>query len=234
MNNKDTIYRQAAIYAAKNLKVDEEEYFEYDVGFNDGISEVVKMLYSFPSAQPEPCEDAVSREAVLDKAYAYGNGLEPDGFCVDVEDIQALPPVTPKRMSSAEPETNGYQYGYNQGFIDGVKHEQEKTPAKPQRYMVTTAESTDLDILKGIITKPSDITIIPLPKAEPGWIPCSERLPERGVSVLLSHVGYVSEDYLDIDDGAMYFWNSGIDLNEELNNLAWMPLPKPWKGGDES
>lgn len=66
--------------------------------------------------------------------------------------------------------------------------------------------------------------------ASPRWIPCSERLPERGVSVLISHVGYVSEDYLDIDDGAMYFWNSGIDLDEELNNLAWMPLPAPWKG----
>ena len=66
--------------------------------------------------------------------------------------------------------------------------------------------------------------------ASPKWIPCSERLPERGVSVLVSHVGYVSEDYLDIDDGAMYFWNSGIDLDEELNNLAWQPLPEPWKG----
>ena len=65
------------------------------------------------------------------------------------------------------------------------------------------------------------------------WIPCSERLPERGVSVLLSHVGYVSEDYLDIDDGAMCFWNSGIDLDEELNNLAWMPLPEPWKGVED-
>lgn len=68
-----------------------------------------------------------------------------------------------------------------------------------------------------------------LPSAQ-RWIPCSERLPEHGVSVLLSHFGYVSEDYLDIDDGAMYFWNSGIDLDEELNNLAWMPLPEPWKG----
>lgn len=71
-----------------------------------------------------------------------------------------------------------------------------------------------------------------VPSAEPEqrWIPCSEKLPERGVSVLLSHVGYVSEDYLDIDDGAMYFWNSGIDLDEELKNLAWLPLPEPWKG----
>lgn len=123
-------------------------------------------------------------------------------------------------------------YGYmdTKSIIDLLN---DLPPAKPQRYMVTMAESTDLDRLKGIITKPSDITLIPLPKAEPRWIPCSERLPERGVSVLVSHVGYVSEDYLDVDDGAMYFWNSGIDLDEELNNLAWQPLPEPWKGGED-
>lgn len=55
-------------------------------------------IRKLPSVQQEQCEDAVSREAVLDKAYAYGNGLEPEGYCVNVEDIQALPSVTPKRM----------------------------------------------------------------------------------------------------------------------------------------
>lgn len=70
------------------------------------------------------------------------------------------------------------------------------------------------------------------PSAQPEqrWIPVTERLPERGVSVLISHVGYVSEDYLDIDNGALFFWNSGLDLDEERQNIAWMPLPKPWGG----
>lgn len=36
-------------------------------------------------------DDLIRRSDVLDKAYAYGNGLEPEGFCVDIEDIQALP-----------------------------------------------------------------------------------------------------------------------------------------------
>ena len=40
--------------------------------------------------------DCISRQAVLEHAYAYGNGLEPDGYCVNVEDIQALPLVTPQ------------------------------------------------------------------------------------------------------------------------------------------
>jgi predicted RNA-binding Zn-ribbon protein involved in translation (DUF1610 family) len=45
----------------------------------------------------EPCEDCVSRQAALNESYAYGYGLEPEGYCVDVEDILALPPVTPAR-----------------------------------------------------------------------------------------------------------------------------------------
>jgi hypothetical protein len=49
-------------------------------------------------------DDCISRQAVLDKAYAYGNGLVPEGYCVDVEDIQALPPVIPIFPNSA---TNG-------------------------------------------------------------------------------------------------------------------------------
>ena len=36
-------------------------------------------------------DDLISRQDVLDKAHPYGNGDAPDGFCVDVEDIQALP-----------------------------------------------------------------------------------------------------------------------------------------------
>ncbi|HAE24231.1 MAG TPA: hypothetical protein DCG33_02725 [Prevotellaceae bacterium] len=57
---------------------------------------------SCPLAEAEEVQDAVSRQAVLDKAYAYGNGYEPDGFCVDVEDIQALPSVQPDIKQAAK------------------------------------------------------------------------------------------------------------------------------------
>jgi len=46
--------------------------------------------------------DCISRQAVLEQAYAYGNGLEPDGYCVNVEDIQALPSVTPQEPRCRE------------------------------------------------------------------------------------------------------------------------------------
>lgn len=41
--------------------------------------------------------DLISRQAVLDLAYPYGNGLEPEGFCVEVEDILSLPSAQPER-----------------------------------------------------------------------------------------------------------------------------------------
>ena len=41
-------------------------------------------------------DDVISRQAVLDMAYAYGNGWEPEGYCVNVEDIQALPSAQPE------------------------------------------------------------------------------------------------------------------------------------------
>ena len=76
-----------------------------------------------------------------------------------------------------------------------------------------------------------EIEALPSAQSELKWIPCSEKLPERGVSVLISHVGFVSEDYLDIDDdGELYFWNSGLCLEDERQNIAWMPLPSAWKG----
>ena len=50
-----------------------------------------------PTTKNDLGVDCISRQAVLEQAYAYGNGLEPDGYCVNVEDIQALPSVTPIR-----------------------------------------------------------------------------------------------------------------------------------------
>ena len=93
--------------------------------------------------------------------------------------------------------------------------------AEPERYMVTMAESTDLDRLKGIITKPSDITLIPLPKAEPEqrWIPVTERLPkENGDYLVTGRHGAVN--IRKYEDGRWY-GNWAV--------IAWMPLPEPWK-----
>lgn len=58
------------------------------------------------------------------------------------------------------------------------------------------------------------------------WIPCSERMPENGHYYLwCSDSGSVQRDY---------YWN-GFEKAQEYgyNIVAWMPLPKPWKGADD-
>ena len=79
----DLISRQAAIDAIMGEPTDAHYPSWYAV-----------RLEQLPSAQPEPCEDAVSREAVLDKAWDApyeGRYIQ----VVSVGDIEELPPVTP-------------------------------------------------------------------------------------------------------------------------------------------
>lgn len=64
-----------------------------------------------------------------------------------------------------------------------------------------------------------------LPSAEPQWIPVTERLPEYGVEVLAhDEFGDFSINHvIDEETGDWFF--DGV--------VAWMPLPKPWKGADD-
>lgn len=61
--------------------------------FNFVLDEAIKAL------EQEPCEDAISREAVLEKAVYTETEEGWSGRTVDVKDIEALPPVTPKEKT---------------------------------------------------------------------------------------------------------------------------------------
>jgi hypothetical protein len=55
------------------------------------------------------------------------------------------------------------------------------------------------------------------------WIPCSERLPEAGVSVIVTSKG----GYVYTSNIAHGEWEYGGNV------IAWMPLPEPWKRENE-
>lgn len=86
-----------------------------------------------------------------------------------------------------------------------------------------------------------------LPSAEPMWIPCSERLPEEEVDVLvtthfhsdkeLTKNGITENYYVEVAHRIDDVWFSYADeykINIHLHEvIAWQPLPGPWKGETE-
>ena len=70
-----------------------------------------------------------------------------------------------------------------------------------------------------------------MPTADvPQWIPCSERLPKYGEEVLcFTKSEEMVVGYLD-DEWGRNVWTTGKFASGTFDALAWMPLPKPWKG----
>ena len=81
-----------------------------------------------------------------------------------------------------------------------------------------------IDIIKNLSleTKTSD------------WIPCGERLPEKRGRYIAT-VMYKSKDSAPYDTIEAFYskldnkWRDVID-DAELDIIAWMPLPEPYKG----
>lgn len=70
-------------------------------------------------------------------------------------------------------------------------------------------------------------------KAEPHWIPCSERLPEKNKTVLIT-IAFDNSKYIEFGHIYERTWEylaeSGSDYWEEVNGvIAWMPLPAPYQ-----
>ena len=64
--------------------------------------------------------------------------------------------------------------------------------------------------------------------AERSWVPCNAKLPEENTPVLLG---------VRLKDDFKYFVTARTDYNywtglgrDIRGELAWMPLPEPWKG----
>lgn len=66
------------------------------------------------------------------------------------------------------------------------------------------------------------------------WIPCSERLPEENTDILVTYVEKDEKRIAPVNYGCGAWFD--CFFNKVLNPfgvLAWMPLPKPYKGGED-
>ena len=75
------------------------------------------------------------------------------------------------------------------------------------------------------------------------WIPCSERLPEEHTEVLLLGIKNMMVGYWQEGDfGGERAWRimsgdgwetDSVFPPDVFEPIAWMPLPKPWKGATD-
>ena len=124
-------------------------------------------------------------------------------------------------------DAHGVLCGYTSGVTEALDMAIEALSAEAKTKCVAQIKVDTEEVVRRI-KEEYDIT--------DGWIPCSERLPKRDELVLVT---YKTTDRIHLcrylDDGSENPWWSYIDDCCAWNNvvLAWMPLPKPYKGGDD-
>ena len=70
---------------------------------------------------------------------------------------------------------------------------------------------------------------LPSAEAVQGWIPVSERLPDKEERILVTVWGDVDVAWRD----KYGIWESDEYMYEKEEITAWRPLPEPYKGGDD-
>lgn len=102
--DSDTISRQATVKAIEQHKTAVLEGHKWDEGIEYGYAaahrHLVDIIEQLPAVQPEPCEDAVSRKAVLSMIDTYMNKSVELHYLPTSDGIKKLisilPIVTPK------------------------------------------------------------------------------------------------------------------------------------------
>lgn len=93
-----------------------------------------------------------------------------------------------------------------------------------------------LDKYYHLYGRKDDVVFEEVPNPEPHWIPVTERLPEKGVYVLVTDsdgdVEVASVDEYWEDDTTEWKWF--LDEYGFIDVTAWMPLPEPWKGEQDA
>lgn len=127
-------------------------------------------------------------------------------------------------------------------LMGGVYYQQESAEAEPtvirSRTLLPTIDFKEWarrvrEENPNVIVIPCDAEVV---SAEAEWIPVSERLPEddeivlttdnKGIVCPMCHasLGYHRKYWFTAEEGITY---------REDEIIAWMPLPEPYKGGDE-
>lgn len=188
--------------------------------FRNGCLESIEALMAeckiYDIDYQQPCEDAISRKAVLDKL----NKL------IEVERLQGTDEMGygRERVSAYECMIHSIKSEY---LYPSVNPQQpcEDCISRQEAINCVTSNEFRYKIVEDIKTLPSVI-----PKEKTGWIPVSERLPERYKEVIITDIE-TSDTYLSRYIGNRY-WECDNGLFKD-RIIAWMPLPEPYKAESE-
>ena len=93
---------------------------QYDAG---NMGEIIENLEAISKAlNQEPCEDCISRQALIEKATSWDKHFADSERCVSLTDIQGAPPVTPQpkrgKWIVSDTKEEGYDIGgYKSWYI---------------------------------------------------------------------------------------------------------------------
>ena len=103
---------------------------------------------------------------------------------------------------------------------------------------IQTDDSSGNEILD--VVEVDDIKALPSAQPEQRWIPCSERLPDHPENDDYYLVTIQCEHYDGWDDYVTGFaewtkrgWEELSCYIGQIKVVAWMPLPEPYKGGEQ-
>ena len=107
---------------------------------------------------------------------------------------------------------------YRQDVIDVLEHERDEALVRLYDYQLA------IDAVMG------------LPSARQ-WIPVTERLPEDGCQCIVTVKVKHAIGYSEYEVGTADYVDGDFILSEDLwgveDIIAWMPLPQPYKGGQD-
>lgn len=134
---KDTIYRDDAIDAVGNM-------LRRKFGVGGDLAETT--IADLPSAQPEPCEDAVSRNAIIQKLNTMDRYVSEELILCDTDkkfpknEVFIVDDVYEEIVENLP---SAQQYDYSDGYADGYK--QGRKDAQPD---IKQAAKLLLDFIK--------------------------------------------------------------------------------------
>ena len=195
------------------------------------VYELLQYLRQFQFATDTNVGDTISRKAAIDAVRKAKDKSEAHRMLVQLPPAQpGCEDVVPRtsveyicRKNTVS--TNPYEHKYHDKFIQFMDDPEIYDFG---RWQHSNGFNTALVAVECDLDKVPSVT----PK-QPGWIPCSERLPDNDIDVLVTDgtdcaVAYWRTDAQAWDD-SMHGW---CDLYG-LEVTAWMPLPKPWEGGQD-